>query len=138
MTEDRRRDGIPINAVRAAIDMLGRDYAPLARWRVVMSAHLAVWRALIVEPNASETALAALAHAALVVERNDARVSAVHRANLIGGIEKLPQRQQVILALKFEHGLSQAEIAAVLKLDAQEVKSHLAQAFEDLMWDGPQ
>src|SRR4051812_31480379 len=101
-------DDIPVRAARRAIDELGRDFAPLTKMQVILAATFAAnrfcaaadntWSAEQIEEGAFIAARAALHDARRW--GGDADRRAVERHKLVGGVQHLPEQQQMIWALR--------------------------------------
>ena len=127
-------DDIQFRAVR---DAALHAPAPLNRLQGFIVACVAVARAApTLDPGASQTEryahLLQTARAALEFAATGADAM---RARLVGGIEDLPHHQQLAVSLRFEHGLSNTEIGAVMGMTTPEVRACFALAFDSL-WGG--
>lgn len=134
-------DDTPVRAARRAIKELGSDIAPLTRVQVILAATYAANRycaaasTALTEDLIEEGALVA-ARAALHDARRwggDADRRAVERHKLLGGVQNLPQQQQLIWALRFQHDMKVPSIAATLEISEEEVVGLMAESFESLM-----
>jgi hypothetical protein len=134
-------DDIPVRAARRAIDELGSNYAPLTRVQVLLAATFAANRYCasaeqqltddLIEEGAVQAARAELRDKRLYFGKEDRRSDTPHK--LRGGVQFLPEQQQLIWAMRFQGDMMNPAIAARLGLSEEEVVALTARSFEALM-----
>ena len=134
-------DELTVQACRAAVLELGHKAAPLTRLQAIVTALMAIHAALL---KLDRTAPIDVQQEVLVQAARDALAEARHwagsanrralsRSQLVGGIESLPEQQQLVMSLRFEHDLNDREIAAVLGIPEHDVVHLTAIAFDELL-----
>ena len=128
-------DDIIVRAELAAVLALGDDHSPLSRVQVMVIACSAVWaeaqRAVSrMQPDALEAHLTLHAVRMLYEARSGLGVD---RPLLVQRIRDLPRDQQVAYALRYEHGMSDAQIAEVVGLTEDAVASLMLRALQHIL-----
>ncbi len=130
---------IRARAAHNAVAELGKDIAPLDRVQAMLVTIRAVRDAMkslqeTMPGEEREAILAAAARAALLIARKwggDGDRRAMH-AELVGGIQKLPDQQRLVVTMQWQDDMPDPEIAATLKISVSEVVALRAQALEEL------